>query len=140
MSNRTLRWGVVPALLLCAGLARAGDAPCLLHGPSPTPPPKPTVGATPRSARDAGYPFCLNKHAIPSDNGRYAGYYLGGGSFHGGDLPCRGEGTYGWDYAGVGSRVMLNWSHGRRYQGGIGRYATEGPRPTERIKEHFHGE
>jgi hypothetical protein len=74
----------------------------------------------------AGNPTAVAWYAVPSDTGSYVGYYVGGGA------PCRGEprtpdeGTWGWDYQGwfLPRRVMLDWWHGRRYQGGIGHYRT----------------
>jgi hypothetical protein len=79
--------------------------------------------------------------AVPSDTGHYLGYYVGGGC----GRPLKGEqrradeGTWGWDYQGwlVPRRVMLQWWHGRRSQGGTGAYNTEGPklyRPEENAK------
>ena len=124
-------------ILWSAGVARSADGPCFAPPPAPATPPPPR----PRTPADAGYPFCLRDHTAPSDNGHYDGYYIGGGTGrHHGDAPCPHEGTWGWDYTGIGSRVRLNWSHGRRYQGGYGRYATEGPKPIERLKERLHGE
>jgi hypothetical protein len=39
------------------------------------------------------------------------------------------EGTWGKDYCGyyLPHRVWQNWYHGRRPQGGIGQYETDGP-------------
>ena len=74
---------------------------------------------------------CGSKCAVPSDTGRYVGYYVGGGvatAWHGGPR-CQNEGTWGWDYAGFGllpHRVALLWSHGKKLQGGTGAYATDG--------------
>jgi hypothetical protein len=67
------------------------------------------------------------------------GYYVGGG------VPCRGgprllnEGTWGWDYCGCWfhPKIGLLWTHGFRYQGGIGSYQIDGP---ELLKHHRHGE
>ncbi len=79
----------------------------------------------------AGHPECVRRWAIPSDNYRYGGYYVGGG------LPVRGEqrcvfheGTWGWDYFGIlfPKNISLNWGHGRRDQGGAGAYKTDGPK------------
>lgn len=82
--------------------------------------------------RRAGNPEAIACWAAPSDTGHYEGYYVGGG------LPCLGqsrhvwEGTWGWDYCGLlfPKRIMLKWSHGRCYQGGLGAYRTAGPRCT----------
>jgi hypothetical protein len=66
---------------------------------------------------------------LPSDTGRLIGYHVGGGALPRFGEPRYGdEGTWGWDYQGIlPRRVMLNWWHGRRYQGGAGAYRTEGP-------------
>ena len=72
---------------------------------------------------------------MPSDTGRYIGYWVGGGCaiWHKAEPPCLDEGTWGWDFTGglFQRRVDLGWWHGRRYQGGIGAYKTEGPRLLE---------
>jgi hypothetical protein len=69
--------------------------------------------------------------AVPSNNPRYIGYYVGGGCAC---LPRRhprrvDEGTWGWDYQGslILRLVNLGWWHGRRYQGGTGAYNADGP-------------
>jgi hypothetical protein len=71
-------------------------------------------------------------YARSSDTARYVGYYVGGGAasrLHGEDRRVQ-DGTWGWDYHGfcLPSRVMLDWFHGRRYQGGQGAYRTDGPK------------
>src|SRR5688572_4212019 len=75
------------------------------------------------SHRRAGFPLEISKHARPSDDGRYVGYYVGGGAawFRRSDPPFVDEGTWGWDFYGghIRRRVILNWWHGRRYQGGV---------------------
>jgi hypothetical protein len=73
----------------------------------------------------------IARFAMPSNNARYIGYYVGGG------CACRfkaeprrpDEGTWGWDYQGalIPRIVNLGWWHGRRYQGGTGAYQTDGP-------------
>jgi hypothetical protein len=70
--------------------------------------------------------------AIPSDTGHYLGYYVGGGC----GRPLKAEprrpdeGTWGWDYQGwlIPRRVVLEWWHGRRNQGGTGAYQSVGPK------------
>ena len=63
------------------------------------------------------------------ENPRFWGYWVGGGTAFGGGPPCADEGTWGWDFEGTPSRrIWLNWSHGRRYQGGTGNYKTDGPK------------
>jgi hypothetical protein len=83
----------------------------------------------------AGYPQTISRFAMPSDTGRYIGYWLGGGCAirHKAEAPYPDEGTWGWDYTGGLFRrnVDLGWWHGRRYQGGIGAYKTEGPKLFE---------
>jgi hypothetical protein len=79
----------------------------------------------------AGYPQNISWLARPSDTGRYLGYYVGGGAAppRRADAPTAEDGTWGWDYQGgcLRRRVALGWWHGRRYQGGIGAYKTDGP-------------
>jgi len=77
----------------------------------------------------AGWPECLRTRAIPSDTGRYCGYYVGGGAVTHAEGRYLDEGTWGWDYLGLcfRKRVALDWWHGR-YQGGAGQYQTDGPR------------
>jgi hypothetical protein len=77
----------------------------------------------------SGYVLPIARWAKPSNTPAYVGYYVGGGAPCLGDPRCLTEGTWGWDYSGClfSRRVMLHWFHGRRYQGGIGSYATDGP-------------
>ena len=67
-------------------------------------------------------------YAKPSDTGRYVGYYVGGGAAWRGEPRALNEGTWGWDYKGFAlpKRIDLQWTHGRRYQGGTGAYKTDG--------------
>ncbi|MBI3821148.1 MAG: hypothetical protein HY289_00540 [Planctomycetes bacterium] len=72
---------------------------------------------------------------LPSDTGRYIGYHVGGGAGQPRKAEPRqdDEGTWGWDYQGwLPRRVILGWWHGRRYQGGTGAYATDGPKRFDR--------
>jgi len=78
----------------------------------------------------AGHPDCISKCARPSVTPAYVGYYVGGGAVGPkAEPPLASDGTWGWDYQGgwFRRRVILNWWHGRRYQGGIGAYKTDGP-------------
>ncbi len=96
----------------------------------------------------AGWPEKIACWAAPSENPHYVGYYVGGGAACGGDRRGPHDGTWGWDYAGclLPHRVILRWVHCRRYQGGMGAYATDGPEvpniiptithPRESIKAH----
>lgn len=108
------------------------------HGerPHPTPDagkPRPFCHAHER----AGFPLDLRDHLQPTDAGDSHGAYVGGGGGHGSGPRCRQEGTFGWDYTGihVPRRVFLGWNHGRRYQGGTGAYATDGPFEVPNIFE-----
>jgi hypothetical protein len=78
--------------------------------------------------RRAGYPQQVSCLAVPTDTGHYVGYAVGGGVPCLGTPPCTDDGTWGWDYSGwLNPRhVMLRWTHGRRYQGGVGAYRTTG--------------
>jgi hypothetical protein len=83
----------------------------------------------------AGCAMLVRKRAIPSNTYYYGGYWVGGGGLPlFGDDPAIHEGTFGWDYFGMTftKRAALNWSHGRRYQGGTGAYKTDGPRLQRR--------
>jgi len=78
----------------------------------------------------AGNPQCVARYARPSNSCADTGYYVGGGAAFRGHARCVGEGTWGWDYTGrlFDRRVWLGWWHGERYQGGPGKYKTDGPR------------
>jgi hypothetical protein len=78
----------------------------------------------------AGCPQTLRRHAVASNHPHFWGWWVGGGTAIGGEGPCENDGTWGWDYEGgiYSRRVWLNWSHGRRYQGGTGAYKTDGPK------------
>ena len=102
--------------------------------------------ATPHTDERAGYPYDISRLAMPSNTGHYSGGYVGGGTAVGGQGRCPNEGTWGWDYTPfrpMSSHIFLNWSHGRRSQGGTGSYRTDGPKPlehlTEAVHEHFSG-
>jgi hypothetical protein len=98
--------------------------------------------ATPHTMRQAGYPQLVSPVAMESYNQHYSGSYVGGGKAFGGHGRCANEGTWGWDYTPfrpMSSRIFLNWSHGRHYQGGTGAYATDGPKPIEHLTEAIHG-
>jgi hypothetical protein len=82
----------------------------------------------------AGCAMHIRAHAIPTNTPHYGGYWVGGGVPLVGDNPTLEEGTFGWDYFGMTfrKRVALNWTHGRRHQGGFGAYQTDGPRLHKR--------
>ncbi len=81
-----------------------------------------------RHAR-AGWPQCISRWARPSYGCHESGCYVGGGAAFHGDARCTHEGTWGWDYHGrlFTKRIWLGWHHGRRDQGGVGAYKTDGP-------------
>ena len=78
----------------------------------------------------AGFPNCIGRFAKPSTDANHQVGYVGGGTLFGGTSRRQDEGTFGMDYAGhwFSRKTWLRWSHGGRYQGGAGRYETEGPR------------
>ena len=78
----------------------------------------------------AGFPNCIGRFAKPSTDAYHQVGYVGGGTLFGGTSKRKDEGTFGMDYAGhwFSRKTWLKWSHGVRYQGGAGRYETEGPR------------
>jgi hypothetical protein len=93
----------------------------------------------PHTDERAGCPRALSGHAEPSVTSGGIGYHVGGGVClgHG---PGHGrypdEGTWGWDDTGFHlfrRRVVLGWSHGRKYQGGTGAYWTDGHNPPDAI-------
>jgi hypothetical protein len=127
--------------LPATGSTRAGeqyDFPTLIHQPKHV---KSNV-ATPHTMHQAGHPQEVSGMlSAPSYSEHYSGGYVGGGRGRGGHGRCLNEGTWGWDYTPfrpVSSRIFLNWSHGRDYQGGTRGYATDGPKPIEEFKESVH--
>ena len=82
----------------------------------------------------AGCAMLVRDRAICSNTRHYGGYWVGGGLPIKGEGPALNEGTFGWDYFGLTfpKRIDLNWSHGRRYQGGTLGYRTDGPRLQRR--------
>jgi hypothetical protein len=82
----------------------------------------------------AGCAMAAGRCAIQSNTPHYGGYWVGGGVPILGENPTLEEGTFGWDYFGMtfAKRVDLNWTHGRRHQGGFGAYKTDGPRLKRR--------
>ena len=63
--------------------------------------------------------------AVPSNEPKDWGYYVGGGVPVLGQGRYVGEGTWGWDYVPWYSDVRLLWTHGRRYQDGGGQYESD---------------
>ncbi|MCF7962113.1 MAG: hypothetical protein K9M08_15360 [Pirellula sp.] len=78
----------------------------------------------------SGLPFCLGRFAKPSISSSHMIGYVGGGTAFGGERRTANDGTFGMDYSGswFARKTWLKWSHGERYQGGHGRYETDGPR------------
>lgn len=86
----------------------------------------------------AGNPQTLATHTAPSNTPNGIGYYVGGGvpfylrhkhRFEGAHRSLD-EGTWGWDETGgfhLRHRNILGFSHGQRYQGGVGAYRSDGP-------------
>ena len=76
----------------------------------------------------AGGPPPIACYALPEMPWQYTGYYVGGGCAFKGSPPDPSQGTWGWDYQGIGClprNVWLKWCC--RYQGGPGAYKTDGP-------------
>jgi hypothetical protein len=101
---------------LLAGSVRAQDAACL---------------AVDAGLHRAGNPQHIAWYAWPSDTGHYIGYYVGGGCGCHGEPRHPDEGVWGWDYRGclLPRRIVLDWCHCGRYQGGLGYYRTV-PKPN----------
>ena len=78
----------------------------------------------------AGFSNCIGRFAKPSTDAYHQVGYIGGGTLFGGSRRGKNEGTFGMDYSGhwFARKTWLQWSHGERYQGGAGRYETDGPR------------
>ena len=81
----------------------------------------------------AGWPRCISALSRPSVCADYAVGYVGGGIPWLGQPRYCHEGTIGLDYQGwfFSRKTFLAWSHGRRYQGGAGKYETDGPKFIE---------
>jgi hypothetical protein len=110
----------------------APQCPCLFHRlhNEGTPPPG-KARQIPHTDERSGWPRALANHVDPSTSPGGIGYYVGGGvPFGQGEARRREEGTWGWDETGCHlfrHRSILGWYHGRKYQGGTGAYATDGP-------------
>lgn len=81
----------------------------------------------------AGWPQCIGRWARPAVCADYEVGYVGGGSLFFGKSRCRHEGTFGLDYSGwlISRKTWLKWTHGVRFQGGAGAYASDGPKLFE---------
>lgn len=86
----------------------------------------------------AGYPWMPGIFAnVGTDSQHSVGYVGGSTPFKGscsgvlrGECRRPEEGNFGYDYSGLYFKrnTWLLWTHGRREQGGEGRYETDGPR------------
>ncbi len=81
----------------------------------------------------SGWPRCIGTLARPDICRDYSLGYVGGSAHWFGEPRTCQEGTVGLDYQGwfFARRTWLQWTHGRRYQGGDGKYATDGPKLLE---------
>src|SRR5262249_47094728 len=135
-SSRLQAAFVAVLTLFAASVARAHDpsagCPCWYHrhhreGTPPPGKPRPI----PHTDARAGLPSTPAHPPATSPTPGGIGYYVGGGVCLGHGQPrFRDDGTWGWDETGSGNfrhRVILGWSHGRKYQGGTGAYRTDGP-------------
>lgn len=122
MDSRSVNWlhsGIVTITILAAASSVATAAPLssLFRDCNPH--------------HRAGHPEEVKAKAYPTDAPPYCFGYVGGGApTWTGDPRALDEGTWGMDYCGhlLRHRVWLNWFHGRREQGGTGKYETDGPK------------
>jgi len=103
------------ALLMSYGfVAAADDAPC------------------PDSHRRAGNPQEVSRFAASRYREAFTGGQVGGGClFRKGECAGEPQGTWGWDYVGLGrrpGRIFLGWCGDRKHQEPAAKYATDGPR------------
>ncbi len=137
MRSRLVQAALIALVLAAGDPGRAQDEsshrPSLfrfLHREGTHAPGKPRL--IPHTDERAGYPRALAGHLEPSATPGGIGYYVGGGvvAVGHGEPRRRDEGTWGWDETGgqhFRRRIILGWSHGRKYQGGTGAYRTDGP-------------
>jgi hypothetical protein len=133
---------ILGILVLTSGVAaRAEDEPRRFHlfarhhpkKEGMTTPGRPRC--IPHTHERAGYPREPAGHLEPSATPGGIGYYIGGGVPIGhkhflDEGRTREDGTWGWDETGgvhCRRRVILGWSHGRKFQGGTGDCRTDGP-------------
>lgn len=92
----------------------------------------------------AGNPQEVRKHAAPAYSKFYTGGYIGGGRLrlsagHKEGRDPATEGTWGWDYVGLGrrpGRVFLDWWHGAPKEPEMGTYSAEGRKVKDPIAGH----
>lgn len=76
----------------------------------------------------AGMPQNISRWATPSIEKREGPGYIGGGKLIRGDARASTDGTFGWDYQGLGwrpGRFFLGWAHDRPDQPKLGTYKTD---------------
>jgi hypothetical protein len=115
---RTPTLGIVFMLLFAqVGVARDPDN----HGPS-------TAGPEDHNLDRAGQPQLLSRFAIPGIEKHEGPGYVGGGKLIHGDGRGPTDGTFAFDYQGLGwrpGRVFLGWAHDRAHQPQLGPYRTD---------------
>ena len=110
------------AIALCmmiSGPATARDPDKL--GPS-------TASPADHTFERAGLPSNVSRLAIPSVEKHEGPGYIGGGRLIRGDSRGPADGTFGFDYQGLGwhpGRVFLGWAHDRSHQPKLGSYKTD---------------
>lgn len=114
------------------------DAYTLENRGKETPAGKPYGRYCTDGSQRAGLPSIPGLFAKPGVDPQHSVGYVGESSpFKGphsgvlqGEARRQSEGTFGYDYSGLYFKrnTWLLWTHGRREQGGAGRYETDGPR------------
>jgi len=110
----------VVAVLGVAGLAGAQENKLLPH--------RSTAGPQDHTMERAGQPRQLSHFAKPGIEKHEGPGLIGGGKLIHGDGPVAYDGTFGWDYQGLGwrpGRVFLGWAHDRKHQPKMGPYRTD---------------
>ena len=125
------RVGFLLAVCVAAQLGRVAPAGELHRhlDPDPVRPECVAPSSADHTLDRAGHPERVSCLAEPSNTPHYTGRYVGGGCAHRGDDRGPNDGTWGWDYCGwfMSHHPWLGWCHGRRCQGGVGAYQTDGP-------------
>lgn len=78
----------------------------------------------------------VGNHAVPGKSQYESGGYIGGGKLVHGEGRGVQDGTFGWDYTGLGrrpGRIFLGWFNDSPKQGKpvLPRYNSDGPRVTD---------
>jgi len=87
-----------------------------------------TAGPEDHTMERAGNPLELSPFAKPGIEKHEGPGLIGGSRLFHGDGPVAYDGTFGWDYQGLGwrpGRVFLAWSHDRKHQPKMGPYKTD---------------